>query len=151
MKNKLLFFLFWFLLAIDILSKMYAVKLLNQIIQTPLFFLKFEYTINTGVGFSLLNQIGQLHQTKLSILVGLIILFFAFFSFKKYQNGAFILPEILVLAGGIGNLICRIQYGGVIDFISFSIPNITSCVFNLADCYIFIGLFFLFYRLIDES
>jgi lipoprotein signal peptidase len=50
--------------------------------------------------------------------------------FKKY-----FLPLLLILAGGISNLIDRMHYGCVIDFINLKFWPI----FNIADIYITIG------------
>lgn len=49
----------------------------------------------------------------------------------------------LVLGGIIGNLIDRIAYQGVIDFLSFKIFNYNFPVFNIADIGITVGVFLL--------
>ena len=46
---------------------------------------------------------------------------------------------MLVVSGGIGNLIDRIFRGYVVDFIDFRLINFA--VFNLADSYVSIGTF----------
>ncbi len=61
---------------------------------------------------------------------------------------------ILVLAGGIGNMIDRIFRGGnVIDFLNFEFIDFP--VFNVADCSIVVGagllMFYFFKGLIDEE
>ncbi|QIQ41751.1 MAG: signal peptidase II [Buchnera aphidicola (Microlophium carnosum)] len=48
-----------------------------------------------------------------------------------------------ILAGAIGNLIDRIIYGFVIDFIDVHINNWHFATFNIADCSIFIGIMML--------
>ena len=51
---------------------------------------------------------------------------------------------VLILSGAIGNLIDRIAYGYVVDFLYFKLINFP--IFNVADCYVVIGacLMFLF-------
>ena len=46
-----------------------------------------------------------------------------------------------VLAGGIGNMIDRFLYGYVVDFFSFVLIHYP--IFNVADCYIVVSVFFL--------
>ena len=51
---------------------------------------------------------------------------------------------IFIIAGAIGNLIDRIAYGGVVDFLTIEIGNFTPfAVFNLADTFLSIGLILL--------
>ncbi|MGN0424610.1 MAG: signal peptidase II [Acetatifactor sp.] len=46
-----------------------------------------------------------------------------------------------ILAGGIGNMIDRFLYGYVVDFFSFVLIHFP--IFNVADCYIVVSVFFL--------
>jgi signal peptidase II len=59
---------------------------------------------------------------------------------RRYQ--LFNITCVLVLAGAIGNLIDRIAYGYVIDFLYFRL--IDSPIFNFADCCVVIGAVLLF-------
>ena len=45
----------------------------------------------------------------------------------------------LVIGGAIGNLIDRIAYGAVVDFIDLHYQNLHWYVFNIADIYISFG------------
>ena len=49
----------------------------------------------------------------------------------------------MLLAGIIGNLIDRIIYGYVIDFLDFTIFNYNYPIFNIADTFIVIGILIL--------
>lgn len=60
---------------------------------------------------------------------------------KKYyeeKNKLLITCIFLIIAGAISNLIDRLRYGGVVDFIN--VP--WWSIFNLADCYIIAAVFF---------
>jgi signal peptidase II len=47
---------------------------------------------------------------------------------------------VLILSGGLGNLIDRVfNNGNVIDFIRIRLPLIESGIFNVADFYVTIG------------
>jgi signal peptidase II len=59
--------------------------------------------------------------------------------FKKKDKNK-ILSYSLILAGAIGNLIDRVNYGFVVDFIDLHIKNWHFATFNIADFSIFIGM-----------
>jgi signal peptidase II len=44
-----------------------------------------------------------------------------------------------VVGGAVGNLIDRLRFGHVVDFILFHTPNWSFAVFNFADSFITIG------------
>ena len=46
----------------------------------------------------------------------------------------------LVIGGAVGNVLDRLQYGHVVDFIHYQIPNVISNVSNLADHAIVFGV-----------
>ena len=97
--------------------------------------LSIKYTTNTGAAFSLFEN-----NTFLLILVSLFILVLVYnvsFSFKSDKLTNFTFG---ILYGGIlGNLIDRVIYGYVRDFIS--VGNFP--VFNIADSAIVIGIILL--------
>jgi signal peptidase II len=47
---------------------------------------------------------------------------------------------VLIAAGGIGNLVDRIAYGEVRDFLNFGIGRLRTGIMNLADLYILAAL-----------
>ena len=49
----------------------------------------------------------------------------------------------MVLGGALGNLLDRIIYGYVIDFFDFYIFSYDYPIFNMADCFIFVGVIIL--------
>ena len=53
-----------------------------------------------------------------------------------------------ILGGAVGNLIDRILYGEVIDFLDFYWSGFHWPAFNLADSFITVGVALTFYRLI---
>ena len=96
---------------------------------------------NTGIAFGLFsfsNEFTYNLFTTLIILVNLIIIYLATVT-KDFRRYFF----LLILGGSFGNLFDRLFYGSVPDFIDFHIGNFHWFIFNIADIFISIGIFFL--------
>jgi len=94
-------------------------------------FLRLIASTNTGAAFSLLKG-----QNSFLMFVALIVIGFIFYYYPRIPEKNLPVSSLALIAGGaIGNLIDRIAFGHVIDFISFSFwPS-----FNVADSAISIG------------
>ena len=107
--------------------------------------LELTYVENRGAAFGILQNQRILLLSLTFIL--LIVCGVALVKLKPVKkNIPYHVLIILVIAGGIGNMIDRIMLGYVVDFVYFSIIDFP--VFNVADCYItgaeiFLILFFL--------
>ena len=70
----------------------------------------------------------------------MVCLYLAYFllteELSKYESIAL----VMILSGGIGNLIDRTLWGHVIDFIHFYYMNYSFYIFNFADTFITIGV-----------
>lgn len=127
----------------DLVSKLLVLKLDKIITVIPNFF----YIIlvkNTGAAFSSLEGF-----TYLLIFIGI----FALFYIVKYINKNILtlfekVGYSLLIGGILGNLYDRVVYDGVIDFLSFTLFGYNFPVFNLADVFICIGVFFIFLNLV---
>lgn len=130
------------LVGIDQLTKWWAstVLLKEGFISVIPGVFEFRYCENTGVAFSLLeNQ--QWFFIPLSLLVTVFILVVLFRSpMNRYKT--FMVTCVLIIAGAIGNLVDRIAYGYVIDFLYFRLINFP--IFNFADCCVSVGAVLLF-------
>ena len=108
--------------------------------------LNLTYQENTGAAFSILRdkQLFLIILTSI-IILGVIILMVT----KRVKKPIYIWSFALIVAGGVGNLIDRIAYGHVIDFVDVRI--IKFAVFNFADVCAVVGtiMLILFY-IIDE-
>lgn len=95
---------------------------------------EFYYTTNTGAAFSSFE--GQRALLIAMPLVMMIVL--GVFLYKTKEHLPMIkLAIMMIIAGGMGNLIDRIFYGYVVDFINFTF--IEFPVFNLADIFVCVG------------
>jgi len=90
------------------------------------------YVENTGIAFGLFPQ-GQILFITISLIIILVIVFFERKKALKSPWERFCLG--LVLGGALGNLVDRLRFGFVIDFLDFRIWP----VFNLADSGVCIG------------
>lgn len=99
---------------------------------------QFRYVENTGAAFSSFSD----NTNLLSAVTFVIIVFCLILLLSRKIKPLFLnICLLLVTAGGIGNLIDRIMYGYVIDFIEPLF--IDFAVFNFADCCITVGAFML--------
>ena len=94
---------------------------------------------NTGAAFSILRQHTWL-LTLTSVVVVLVMCWLIVNGFFKNALGRW--AAMLVLAGGMGNLIDRAIFGFVTDM--FKTTFIDFPVFNVADCCITVGVPLLF-------
>ena len=138
MYKKLLLFSIIFLL-IDQISKGLINLYMNVNESIKLFnLLSLTYVHNTGAAFSMLEG-----ARWLFIILGIIALnvIFIFFIKDKKLNNLEIITYSLLLSGIMGNLIDRLLYGYVIDFIDVNILNFA--IFNFADSFMVIGVILL--------
>lgn len=98
---------------------------------------KLTYVENRGVAFGMFQGMQWLFAVFTFVMLGAII----FLMFKRRPKSKFFyVSAALIIGGGIGNLIDRIFYGYVIDYISLSF---FPPVCNFADYCITIGVFML--------
>lgn len=103
--------------------------------------LELQYVENTGMAFSLFQQ-----KKVLILLLGFLLLaVILFVLFRLPEQKKFRVTHLLlaaVIAGALGNMIDRIRFDFVVDFIAFVL--IDYPVFNVADCYIVVSAVVLF-------
>ena len=116
----------------------------NTIILIPNL-LKFVYVENDGAAYGMLGG-----HTWLLIVMTLvfIVAFILYFVFTKDKNVWFTVAVGLIISGAIGNLIDRIAFNFVRDFISIEFFNF---VFNFADMFITFGVICYFVYIIIQS
>ena len=137
--NKVIFLIF--LVIADQLSKYFVVKKLSIGESFNIFsFLDLYLILNTGIAFSFFDDGGVYGRWLLVTLVLLVCVYLTYILFteklRKYESVAL----LMILSGGIGNLIDRTLWGHVIDFIHFYYLNYSFYIFNFADTFITIGV-----------
>lgn len=117
---------FLLLLLVDRFTKMWASSLS---VSKNYGLLAFTYVTNTGAGFSILQN-----MNLLLIIISFAVIILLIYFHKHIPK----FSMLLILSGITGNLIDRIFYGSVIDFINFKLWPI----FNIADSLICIGVIY---------
>lgn len=103
--------------------------------------LELQYFENTGIAFSLFrNRKSFILITGFLVLAVILFFLFRIPRQKKYRS-VHVLMSVLI-AGALGNIVDRIRFDYVVDFISFVLIHYP--IFNVADCYIVVSAILLF-------
>lgn len=125
------------ILLSDFLSKQWVMTNLVYAAATRFIpgLLQFRYVWNSGAAFSILTGQRWFLVVLASLAAGALLIFR-----RKITSDRRIMRVIwgLVFGGTVGNLIDRIRFGYVIDFLEFDF--ITFPVFNIADSALVIGM-----------
>lgn len=105
-------------------------------------FFNIVFTWNPGVSFSMFRGLGESGPWVVILLTVVIIGLIIFYMWRRAavaERGAL----ALIVGGALGNLIDRLRFGAVIDFLDFHIAGWHWPAFNLADTFIFLGVMWL--------
>ena len=138
---------------LDRFSKIYVMNLDKVNYSSELYqskYLNISLVWNEGIAFGLLSFNQDNLYNLLSLLIATIVLIIFFMiirnnNIKKY-------PLLMIFGGAIGNLYDRITYKAVPDFIDFHVGDFHWFIFNVADIFISLGVFFMILiELIDNN
>ena len=104
-------------------------------------FLNFNLIWNEGIAFGLFSFDEKLYYNFLTIFICLITVVIIWLMFRS--SGFEKLGYMMIIGGSLGNIFDRIFYSAVPDFIDIHINNFHWFIFNVADIFISIGIFFL--------
>ena len=153
-KNYYFDILILFLIFIlDRFSKIYVIYLSEKNNYSQIFsskFLDIHLIWNEGIAFGLLSFSDTYFYNLISTIIAIII--FILFLMIIRSKGLKKLLLIFILGGAIGNFYDRMVYKAVPDFIDFHINDFHWFIFNIADIFITIGVFFMIlYEIIDNN
>ena len=128
----------------DRISKIYVIYLDNKLLGSEIFssnFLNINLIWNEGIAFGLFSFNDKIFYNILTIIIIIIILIIFFMiiksdGFKKYSL-------LMILGGALGNVFDRLYYQAVPDFIDFHVGDFHWFIFNFADVFISLGVFFM--------
>jgi len=136
-------------IVLDQLTKWWAVTRLRPegVLQTPFFsterievlpFFDIVMAWNRGVSFGIFNNDGQWNAIALSVLSLAICVGLAVWM-RKAETRLIALALGGIIGGALGNVIDRIRWGAVADFLDVHVMGYHWPAFNLADSAISIG------------
>lgn len=128
------------LTAVDQIIKFFVERDLQPVSQKAFIdgFIGWQYVRNTGAAFGSFSN----NTALLSVFTGIVILAgFVFLLVGKIESKFCQACAVLIISGGLGNLIDRVMLGYVIDYIEVQFMNFA--VFNFADILVTCGSFML--------
>jgi signal peptidase II len=123
---------------------------LNEFITIVPNFFDIRYIKNTGAAFGLMARLPDAARLPFLVGVSLVAMGLIFYLFVKAEKErlTYLLSLSLVFAGAIGNLIDRVMFGEVRDFLHAHIYNLSWPIFNIADSAISVGIALLAWHLL---
>lgn len=102
-------------------------------------FLNLTMVWNRGVTFGLLSGDGAWNQIILSVVAAVVVVMLA--RWMARADSRFVAVALGIIAGGaIGNVIDRLRFGAVVDFVHVHVAGWSWYVFNIADAAIVCGV-----------
>ena len=108
------------------------------------------YVRNTGAAFGIFAGSHEAFRLPFLILVSILALGFVVVMVKRLRDEetGLITALAFIIGGALGNLVDRVLYGEVIDFLDFYWSRYHWPAFNLADSFITVGVLITLYYLI---
>lgn len=100
-------------------------------------FLNFVYAWNQGISFGMFDgfNYSNLIFTFLSVIITFVIMVMMF----KNNSIIYSISYSLIIGGAVGNIVDRVSYSAVFDFIDFHIGHYHWPAFNIADSSVCVG------------
>lgn len=136
--------------VLDQISKLIIMNTikLNESITIIDNFFKLTYTHNDGAAFGIFGG-----KTIFILLVSFIILAYLLFELFRNRKKSLItsISLMMIIGGLLGNLLDRIYFGYVRDFLDFIIFGYDFAIFNIGDIAIVLGAILFFISIILEG
>ena len=134
------------IIGLDQVTKTLIKNYLNLFDSVPVVenFFHFTFITNSGMAFGL-NFPGGIYFFTIASFILTCVLFWLLWK-ERYSSIYIRLSLAFIIGGAIGNLIDRILYREVVDFLDFMIGDHHWYIFNLADASVSIGMAILVIR-----
>ena len=116
-------------------------------------FFNLVHVRNRGMAFGLMNRPDSSfgYYFLVSAVILAILLIILWFSRLKEGDRSLVFGLSLILGGALGNLIDRLRFKEVTDYLDFFIGSYHWPSFNLADCAITVGAFWIVIHILFSS
>ena len=136
---------------IDLVSKRIVMKNMYEGESVPLIrgILNLTFITNDGAAFGSFSNHRWVFMLLSSVLLAVTVVLVLVWD---QRSRLFYVGASLVFGGGIGNMIDRIAYGTVVDFIDFcAFPKLWKWIFNFADSFVCVGcgILILYYLIVE--
>ena len=143
-KNIFYFFFISFIFILDRISKLWIISIFNSENNLEIkisSFINLNLIWNKGIAFGLFSYGEKFEYNLLTCLIIMIIaiVFWMIIKTKGFEKYGF----LMILGGALGNIFDRLYYSAVPDFIYIYYKNFHWFVFNVADIFISLGVFFM--------
>ena len=129
---------------LDRFSKIYVIYLDKINLSSEIFsskFLNINLIWNEGIAFGIFSVSSQNLYNLLTLIIFIVILLVFYFLLKSTGFEKYAL--IFIFSGALGNIYDRLIYKAVPDFLDFHVGNFHWFIFNVADIFITLGVFFM--------
>ena len=138
---------------LDRITKLYVIYLNDIFLNSEIYtskFLNISLIWNDGIAFGLFSFEESYIYNFITIIILTVIIFI--FVMIIQSEGVKHYSLLIIFSGAIGNLYDRILYKAVPDFIDVHIGEFHWFIFNIADIFITLGVFFMiFFELIGNN
>ena len=131
---------------LDRITKLYVIYLNDIFLNSEIYtskFLNISLIWNDGIAFGLFSFDESYIYNFITIIIIAVIIFVLVMIIKS--DGVKHYSLLIIFSGAIGNLYDRIFYNAVPDFIDFHIGEFHWFIFNIADIFITLGVFFMIF------
>jgi signal peptidase II len=139
----------------DQVTKALIVKYLPLHKSIPVIAGVFDIThiLNPGGAFGLMADMSVMVRTVVFLFISSLAVGLIFYFYVKTPRGYGFLSVgfALIFGGAVGNLIDRVRFGVVVDFLDFYIGRHHWPAFNIADSAITVGIFIFMYHLLFKK
>jgi len=129
--------------GLDQISKMYVSSVMSLYASYPVIdgFFNITYIRNPGAAFGFLANAAPVFRSLFLIVMSAaaIVMILWFLAKNKSAGRLLTFALALILGGAVGNLLDRIRFGSVVDFLDFYIASWHWPAFNVADSAISVG------------